>query len=88
MGCDRTDPLRRLDPVLSRLDLRLEYLRNHESSIDEGDIGQMRYDYEEPKRVLLEVDMEVKAALTRTFPGLIISSSPAANSCLRTQCVA
>ena len=56
MGHDRQDLLQHLDRVLSQLDLGLEHLRRREPNLDEDDIEQMRYEYGELKKVLLEVD--------------------------------
>jgi hypothetical protein len=74
MGGYREDLLRHLDHVLSQLDLGLEHLQQREPSLEEDDIGQMRYEYGELKNVLLEVDREAAAAMIRELPRLITLS--------------
>lgn len=67
MGDDRQDLLQHLDRVLYRLDLGLEHLRQREPSLDEDDLEQMKYEYGELKKVLLEVDADVRTAVTASF---------------------
>ena len=57
-GYNREDLIRRLDYVLGQLDLGLEYLRQHEPSLNEDEIQQMKRQYGQLEEVLLEVDRE------------------------------
>jgi hypothetical protein len=82
MGCDRED-LRRFDQASGQLDLGLKHLRTRGPSLNKGDIGQMKYEDEELKRISLEIDTEAGISLTRAFPGP--TTFLTTNSCLRAQ---
>jgi hypothetical protein len=64
MGHDRQDLLQHLDCVLTQLDLGLEHLRQREPNLNEEDVEQMKYEYGELKKVLLEADVDARATLT------------------------
>lgn len=66
-GCDRQDFLRHLDRVLTQLDSGLEHLRQREPNLTEGDVEQMKYEYGELRKVLLEVDADARTASAVSF---------------------
>ena len=49
------DLLQRLDHILGQLDLGLDYLQQHKSSLKEGEVQLMKKQYGELKEVLLEI---------------------------------
>ena len=65
MDQDREDLLEHLDRVLTRLNLGLEHLREHEPGLNLGDIELMKYEYGELRKVLVEAETEAGVALTR-----------------------
>ena len=65
VGYNREELLRRLDYVLGQLDLGLEHLRQHEPSLNEDEIREMKRQYGQLKEVLLEVDREANDRLIR-----------------------
>lgn len=67
MGHHRKDLLQHLDRVLSQLDSGLEHLQRREPDVNVGDIEQMKYEYGELKKVLLEVDAQARTASTVSF---------------------
>ena len=69
MGRHREDLIKRLDHVLGQLDWGL--LEEHRSSLGEDDTQRAKEQYEELKKVLLEVDREAVNVLARTLPSLI-----------------
>ena len=69
MDQDREDLLEHLDRVLTRLNLGLEHLREHEPGLNLGDIELMKYEYGELRKVLVEAETEAGVALTRKLFG-------------------
>jgi hypothetical protein len=64
MGRDRQDLLRHLDRVLTQLDFGLEHLRQREPNLTGDDVEQMKYEYGELRKALLEVNADVRTTLT------------------------
>lgn len=62
----REDLIKRLDQVLTQLDLVSEYEDQHKPRIGEDAIGQARERYTKLRDALLEVDTEAMKRLTRT----------------------
>jgi len=58
MGQHREDLLQQLDHILGQLDLGLCHLQQYKQSLNEASIQQMKEQYGELKRVLLEVGRE------------------------------
>jgi len=69
MGRDREELIERLDHVLGQLDRGL--LGERRPSLGEDEIQRAKEQYEELKKVLLEVDSETMDVLARTPPSLI-----------------
>ena len=73
VGYNREDLLRRLDYILGQLDLGLRYLRQHEPSLNEDEIREMKRQYGQLKEVLLEVDRKAIDRLIRESLGFVIA---------------
>ena len=67
MGHHREDLFRRLDHILSQLDLGLAHLQEHKPGLNEDDIQRMKAEYGQLMEVLLEVDKEATDALIREY---------------------
>jgi len=68
MGHHRADLIKRLDDVLGQLDLGLSYLRQRNPDLREGDFRDMKHQYGQLRKTLLEVNI---GAITRTSDPLI-----------------
>jgi len=68
----REDLIKRLDHVLEQLDRGLDHLQRHKPSLEIHDISRAKVQYNELKRVLLDVGIEAIDALARKPPPLIL----------------
>ena len=80
MGYHRKRLLQHLDNVLGQLELGLEHLQQHDSSISEGRIQERGGQYRQFKEALLEVDREATELLICEFFKLITLPGPP-NTC-------
>ena len=61
----RQDLIKRLDHILGQLDMGLDHLQQHKSSLDTDHIPLAKAQYSELEEVLLEVDVEAMDTLAR-----------------------
>ena len=56
MGRHRADLIQRLDDVLGKLDLGLEYLKQEKPDLNEGQVEDMKRQYQQLREALLKID--------------------------------
>jgi len=74
-GRHRADLAQRLDYILGQLDRGLEYLKQHNSRLDDGDIHNMRVQYGELKDVSLETNIGAIARASYSVVMLLRTNS-------------